>query len=58
MLARLALVWAFCYLGFGTYQHLAAKAMAQDLAAARGAIRVANRQFHGVSCGVRNIASP
>lgn len=34
--ARLGLLWAALYLGFGTYQHQAAKAAAQRLAEARG----------------------
>jgi inner membrane protein len=34
--ARLAMVWATCYLGFGAFQHHAARSMAERLAEARG----------------------
>lgn len=34
--ARAAILWAIVYLGFGGYQHLSARSLAEDLAASRG----------------------
>jgi len=38
--ARLAMVWAACYLAVGAYRHQAAKALAEDLARRRGHVAV------------------